>query len=30
VKGVSLRVADATPHVPGSPAAGTPGGGETN
>ena len=29
-KAVSLRVADATPHAPLSPSAGTPGGGETN
>jgi hypothetical protein len=29
-KAVSVRVADATPLAPGSPAAGTPGGGETN
>ncbi len=29
-KAVSLRVADATPLAPGSPSAGTPGGGETN
>ena len=29
-KAVSLRVADATPHAPASPSAGTPGGGETN
>ena len=29
-KAVSVRVADATPRVPGSPAGGTPDGGETN
>jgi hypothetical protein len=29
-RGVSLRVADATPHASGSPSAGTPDGGETN
>lgn len=29
-KAVSLRVADVTPNLPSSPAAGTPGGGETN
>jgi hypothetical protein len=29
-KAVSLRVADAAPHAPLSPAAGIPGGGETN
>ena len=29
-KAVSVRVAEATPRAPGSPTAGTPGGGETN